>query len=165
MLYSDLEQIFNSKIPRISLCAIGGFPIKIINDKPYLLNNLITEEFLKSELTKSLGFSGMLTYKNKSNFTLEQMGNKCKELKHLWGYNFITLSFLFYDLDNKVELSFLRNNTLYQSWIINDNSLYAFTGTIKDFIKFINNKNDKSFDLPTRKVMEFIYNNYNFLWM
>ncbi len=170
-LFTDLEHIefkyaatHLQSIPIVSIYAIGGFPIEIINDIPHLLGVPINKDFLSLQIKKSLGLSGMLTYLNKSNFSLEEMGDKCKELNHFWGYNFITISFLFSGVNPKVELSFLRNNTFYESWIIGSNKLFGMTGTIKDFKKFISNKDDKSFDIETREIMTLIDNNYNFLW-
>lgn len=170
-LVSDIEYIFTdnnlniNNLPKISLYAIGGFPITIRNNEVYLLDKFINKEIIIKNINKGLGLSGMMTYSNKSNFSLEEMGKKCKELEHFWGYNFISLSFLFVNLDKEVELSFLRNNTFYESWIIGKNNIYGMTGTIKNFKKFISNKNDKSFDIKTREIMTLIDDNYNFLWI
>ena len=169
-IVTDVEHIFLdgklvSKLPTVSLYAIGGFPITIRNEIPYLIGKYISRESIVLEINKALGLSGMMTYSNKSNFSLDEMGKKCKELKHFWGYNFITMSFLFHNVDPRVELSFLRNNTFYESWIVGtETKLFGMTGTIKDFKKFISNKDDLSFDLPTREIMTLIDNTYNFLW-
>jgi hypothetical protein len=169
-IVTDIEHTFtdgnlsSAKLPKVSLYAIGGFPITIRNEIPYLIDKFISRESIVVEINKALGLSGMLTYSNKSNFSLGEMGNKCKELEHFWGYNFITLSFLFANVDPIVELSFLRNNTFFQSWIVGNNTIYGMTGSIKDFKKFISNKDDKSFDLATREIMAFIDNTYNFMW-
>ena len=177
-IFTDLERILiqyneppfarierlEMTLPDISICAIGGFPLKIIDNKTYILNKEITRETISGAITKSLGLSGMLTYANKSNLTLSEMGKKCKQLNHLWGFNFITLTLLFSNQEKEVELSFLRDKRFYESWIIGHSAVYAFTGTIKNFKKFVSNKDDLSFDKATREAMTIIDNKFSFLW-
>lgn len=174
--FTDLRKIFStgnfndnielaSKLPSISISAIGGFPISEDNGEFYWLNNKLSEDFLKYSITESLGQSGILTFANKSNLSNYELGKKCLSLGHNWGFNWITISILFVGYNEDVEKSLLRNNTFYQSWIANNNiPIYVMNGSLKDFKKFISNKDDKSFDINTRKAMSDIDNMLNFLW-
>lgn len=164
---SERIDVVVKKIPNVSVCAIGGFPLQYrYNDKKfYLLSTPVTEETLRTELCKSLGLSGMLTYANKSDLTLEEMGEKCIELNHYWGLNFITVTLLFNNPHPDVRMAFLRDKRFYESWTVGDDRVFAMTGTIKDFKKFISNKNDKTFDKSTREMLGLIDQKFNFLWI
>jgi len=143
-LLIDLDNIFgggepNDKIkraketlPLISIYAIGGFPIKKYSGKTHLLNQEIDFKKLKEYIQEGLGLSGILTYANRSNLTLSEMGEVCQSRGHFWGYNWMTISLLFVNAHPDVEKSFLRNNTFYQSWIVCNSSIYGMTGSIKD---------------------------------
>ena len=156
--------IISMALPDISICAVGGFPIKIVASEPYLLSTKITKEYLATEIRKSLGVSGMLTHANKSNLNLDDMGALCKEFGHLWGYNFMTLTILFNDQHPNVQKAFLRDKRFYESWTVRNDKIYAMTGSIKDFKKFVENRHDYSFDDNTRYVLEKIHNKFGFLW-
>lgn len=175
-MFTDIRKVFNtgnfdtniqnaSKLPKISICSIGGFPVNEIDGNYYWLNNKITDQFLKDSVLESLGLSGMLTFANKSNLSNKDLGKKCIDLGHNWGFNWITIGVLFVGYDEAVEKSFLRNNTFYQSWIANNNiPIYIMNGSLKDFKKFISNKNDKSFDVYTRQAMSDVHDVISFLW-
>lgn len=175
-MLTDLDSIFGKGVPSdkiknainylppVSLYAVGGFPIKNVDNHLQLLGQIITIEGLREQINEALGLSGILTHANKSNLTLREMGELCKARDHFWGYNWITLSFLFVDPHPNVELSFLRNSTFYQSWIVGNNTIYGMSGSIKDFKKFVSNKDDKSFDYETRNIMSYIHDNFGILW-
>ena len=168
-IVTDVEQLFWNKnffdLPKVSLYAVGGFPITVRDGKASLMGNNITAGSLRANINQALGLSAVFTYSNKSELAIEQLGNMCKELGHFWGYNFITLSFLFANVDAAVELSLLRNNTFYESWVVKGyKGVFGMTGSLKDFKKFVSNKDDKSFDAPTREIMTLIDETYSFLW-
>ena len=80
----------------------------------------------------------------------------------------MNISLLFVNYSNSVELSFLRHNKFFESWTIgtNDDKIktFAMTGSLKEFKKFVTNKNDKSFDLETRNTLSLIDKKYSILW-
>ena len=174
--FTDIRKVFSSgnfeeniksasKLPSISICSIGGFPINEIDGEFYWLNNKLSEDFIKNSIIKSLGLSGMLTFANKSNLSNKDLGEMCLSLGHNWGLNWITIGILFNGYDSAVEKSFLRNTTFYQSWIANnDIPIYVMNGSLKDFKKFISNKADTSFDAHTRNAMSDIHNSISFMW-
>lgn len=164
---SERVDNLSAKIPRTSICAIGGFPVGYrFNDKRfYLLSMPLTEEGVRAELCKALGLSGMLTFANKSDLTLTEMGEMCVKLQHYWGLNFITVTILFNNVHPNVQKAFLRDKQFYESWTINNDKVFSMTGTIKDFKKFIVNKDDVSFDVETRSVLNELYTKFNFLWL
>jgi hypothetical protein len=168
-MYIDLEKAIREKTiskteQSIKLYAIGGFPIKEIDNKFYWVNNELNNEFISNNLFEALGLSGMLTYMNKSNLSLKDMGVKLLELEHKWGLHWISLSFLFINYSDKVEKSFLRDSNFYESWVIGGSNIFGFSGSIKSFIKYSNNRNDTSFDLDTRTALQHLYFKLEDIW-
>lgn len=159
---------FHEKIDGVYLYAIGGFPIKKSDDGFTYFNNKIDVDFIQTNLKEAIGLSGIMTFMNKSNLTLLELGNICNNLSHLWCLNWIELSFLISVPNSKeVELSLLRDKHFYESWTVGKNNneiIFTMTGSIKDFKKFISNKNDESFDIPTRNFMKLIDTKFNPIW-
>lgn len=152
-------------LPEISLCALGGIPIKTKDGSFFLLDKKIDEATLRDVMVECLGLSGMLTYANRSNLTLYEMGLKCKSLEHNWGLNFMTLTLLFNGLHQNVEKSLLRDKNFYESWVVGDDTIFAITGTIKAWKKFVSNKVDKTFDVETRNALNIIDKQFNYIWI
>lgn len=143
----------------------GGFPINEIDGCYYWLNNKLSPDLLKSHVIEALGLSGILTFANKSNLDNKVLGEKCLELDHNWGLNWITIGVVFVGYDHSVEKAFLRNKTFYESWIANsDAPIYVMNGSLKDFKKFVGNKNDTSFDPHTREAMRDLDDMLGFIW-
>ena len=160
---SKIETLVQN-LPPISLYAIGGFPVKWNGTRYTILGRSADPAVMREEIQSALGLSGMLTYMNKSGLSTSMMGAKCKELGHLWGFNWITISLLFVNKNLAVEKSFLRDSNFYESWSIDNSKIFGMNGSIKSFMKFVSNKDDKSFDPATRKVMTEIDSQFNFLW-
>ena len=93
------------------------------------------------------------------------MGEVCMGLNHYWGLNFITVTLLFNNVHPNIRKAFLRDRKFYESWTIGDDRVFALTGSIKDFKKFISNKDDKSFDKETRDILQLIDQKFNFIWL
>jgi len=142
--------------------AFGGIPIKEVDGRHTLLGNAVDEKFLGDLVTESLGLSGMMTFANKSDMTLQAMGSRAGVLGHDWGLNWITVSFLVND-DEAVELSLLRHRKFYQSWTVGQRGTFGITGSVKDFAKYSSHFNDNDFDKPTRDFMRELLN-FKFLW-
>lgn len=158
---------FQNKISGIYLYAIGGFPIKEIDGVYTLLGKELNEEFISNNLKEALGLSGMLTYMNKSDLSLEFMGDVCFKLNHKWANNWITLSFLVCVPNSKnVEKSLLRDSNFYESWTVTNEDLnfFGISGSVKNFMKFIKNKDDISFDFNTRCFMKEMDEKFKFIW-
>ena len=158
------DKSFSSIEKSIKLYAIGGFPIKEMGNKFYWVNNELTKEFLNKNFYEALGLSGILTYMNKSNLTSHDMGIKLQELGHKWGLHWMTLSYVFINYSDKVEKSFLRDSNFYESWVVGGSNIFGFSGSIKSFIKYSSNKEDKSFDLDTREALQTLDFNISRLW-
>ena len=73
----------------IYLFAFGGIPFKsFINSTELTYNgNMINMDIIRDMITDGLGASGILTYENRSNLSLCDMGALVKEKEHYWAYN------------------------------------------------------------------------------
>ncbi len=158
-------------LPTVTLVAVGGFPItKGIHGYNWCGYKNISLGTIRDEIIKGLGVSGMLTYMNKSRMSNQQMGAMLLDINHTWANHWMTLTFLF-NSSEKVELSFLRHNKFYESWLIEQSWMvhrkdkaFAMSGSVKDFSKYVANRNDNSFDIKTRQVMQYIYDTFGSLW-
>lgn len=54
------------QLPLVSICAIGGIPVKRIGDSFQWCGNEITADLLRSLIIDALGLSAVLTYTNKN---------------------------------------------------------------------------------------------------
>lgn len=152
------------RLPKISLVAVGGFPFEKTEGGYSWLGEEANIDVIRHHVAKALGFSGMLTYMNPSSLTMEEMSEVCKSRGHLWAYNWITVSLLFVGVPQAVELAFLRNGNFFESWPVKDNRIFVMNSSLKTLIKFVSNRDDKSFDEETRKVMHEIHNEFSTIW-
>lgn len=156
--YKDLED-------GIYMVSYGGTPISIEGDFIKHGNSIVDRPFYFSDLViNALGTSAILTYDNKSNLTIMELGTKCKQLGHVWAYNWLTVGILLKGQPPKVEKAFLRDTNFYQSWNLLYDNVYVMNGTLKSFRYFCMNRDDKSFDKDTRNAMNTIHQNFGYLW-
>lgn len=144
-------------LPPTSLCAIGGFPIKKIGDGFSWCNNTISPNTISSTLKEALGFSAILTYTNKTNKTIEELGQLCLDKGHLWALHWLNISIVFSCHKPQVELSFARDKEFFLSWPVETSptgNIFVATAGIKEWLKYTAHYQDKSFDADTRVAME-----------
>lgn len=145
----------------VYISAICSIPIKEINNEYYHSNNKIDNKYIDSLIKESLGLSGMLSFMNKSNFSLEKMGEVCIDKKHYWGFNWINISFLFINYPIEVQLAFARDCRFFLSWPevqAFDSKIFMATSSVSSWSRYLSFRNDISFDENTRKAMNDTYN-------
>jgi hypothetical protein len=157
-----------NKLSGVHLYSIGGFPIKEYCGSYFIFGEKLTPDMFKKKIAEAVGLSGMMTYMNKSDLSLGDLGNKCIKLNHTWALNWITLSFLVcLPNSNKVEKSLLRDKNFYESWPVTrsgESDVFGVTGSVKSFKKFIGHKDDGSFDSDTRSFMRLLSEEFKFIW-
>lgn len=149
------DQLKDTLKSGVYLTAIGGIPVEYNGDYT-LFGKVINAEVCKELLTISLGQSALLTYLNKSQKSLSELGTLCKKLDHTWGYNWMNLSLVFVGKSPNVELALCRDKNFFMSWIEqkeNDSYIYMAVGSIKSWKKYASRYEDKSFDVDSRETM------------
>lgn len=144
-------------LPPVSITALGGFPFSKDGDEVTWAGQPVTLIGLKYKILHALSESALLTYTNKNNKSLDDLGYLCKNLGHDWAYRWVNVTLLFSNFSPKVELAFARDTRFYLSWIVMPNDVpspvFAATGSIKDWFSYLNHWNDESFDKDTRAAM------------
>lgn len=141
----------------VAVCAIGGFAVEGGPGHWYWLSQPLYADRVRSEIVRGLGVSGLLTYMNRSDLTLEQLGQLCVERDHDWAYQWMTLSVLISGFESEVEWSFARDTRFHLSWPLSQKrhrrAPFVATASLKNWKKFVAHAEDKNFDAPTRSVM------------
>lgn len=156
---------FKSIEDGIYLISYGSIPF---TEKPegifYAGSKIDPNTFIEEMNLQSLGASGILTFNNKSEFTFEEMGDKCLTLDHLYGHRWTYIGILFKNQHPKVEKTFLRDQNFAQSWNLIDENVYVMNGSITSFKYLTSCKDDKDFDLESRQAFAEIYDMISHLW-
>lgn len=146
-------------LPPCALAAVGGFPFTQGTDNTFSwLGSPATQERIQEALRAGLGTSAVLTYTNPKNRSLDDLGHLCVDMKHLWGFHWMTVSILFSGAPMEAELAFARDGRFQMSWPVVKNAtmaprIFVAHGTLKTWLKFCRKEGDLSFDEPTRKAM------------
>lgn len=148
-------------LPPVSITALGGFPFSKDGDEIRWCGQPISLIGLRYTISHALAESALLTYTNKNNKSLDDLANLCKGLGHDWAYRWVNITLLFSNFSPKVELAFARDTRFFMSWIVMPNDtpspVFAATGSIKDWLSYLNHQDDKSFDSETREAMRDAY--------
>lgn len=156
-----LEEL-SENIPRVSICAVGGFPIRKASEIVQSTNTPVylwmdkSVRYIKTMIIRSLGVSGLLTFTNKSNLTMDELGQKCLELNHTWAFRWVNFTLAFAKFPLKVQLAFARDSRFYLGWTEepnNSQAVFTVTGSLKDWKSYISHRTDASFDSDTRRAM------------
>ena len=148
-------------LPPIAICGFGGIPIRMQDEKLFWSGNPVNLKFFQNAILEALGLSALLTYTNKNNKTLEELGSMCAKRKETWAYHWITLTMVFASQPPEVQLSFARDGRFRLGWTVEKNytgQLFTASANLRDWIKFVSKKYDLSFDAPTRKAMRLCSN-------
>lgn len=143
---------FCNKYNETSIVAVGGFPI--IEGR--WCGNKVSHDMFAKYITDGLGLSAVPTFMNKSKKSLNDLGKICFKLGHDWGLHWISVSILFVNEEPQVELAFARDGRFKMGWPLSDSSngrVWVANASIKDWLKYTKNFNDKDFDKPTRDAM------------
>jgi hypothetical protein len=148
------------------MCSFGGVPLIRTDSSFEWAGAPATQDFFESLVIDGLGTSAVLTYDNKSNKSIKELGSMCQIYGHRWAYKWMTAGFLFVDQDHLLEMSMLRDCNFYQSWRVRDEGIsrYCMNGTLAAWRKFTSNYGDASFDKKTNLAMGEIKEKFGFLW-
>ena len=159
----DRVKEFANKHTGVSIVAICGLPIlnksEVLCDgheELYWAGKKLDVSTVKTHFTEALGLSGMLTYMNKSNLSLEDLGELCNERNHDWGFEWMSISVLFSGYGLPVEMAFSRDTRFYMSWPVQNQptgQLFVASGSIRSWKRYLWHKDNKDFDKSTRKAM------------
>lgn len=146
-------------LPNVSLCAIGGFPVRQQDDRFYWCDTRLTVERLRENLMEALGLSAVMTYTNKNRRSLYDLGEICTGRDETWAYHWVTLTLVISGFSPQVQLSFARDTRFKLGWAVTKEfspstlEVFTATATLKDWLKYTAKHSDGSFDLPTRAAM------------
>lgn len=154
----DRIKELTNELPPTSLIAVGGFPLvkSYLTKEFYWCNNLVTPDNFSFLIKEALGLSAVLTYVNRSNKSLSDLGDICANHKHYWGLHWINITIMFSKHNPKVELAFARDTRFHLSWPVQESptgELFTATAGLKEWLDYTNHRNDLSFDLSTRQAM------------
>jgi hypothetical protein len=146
----------SSILPHVSVVAIGGFPIKLVDGALTWCGSPATAGDLKYRIVDALGLSAVLTYTNKSEMSLQELGYLCLGKKHLWGAHWINVTLAFARYSLAVQMAFACDRRFYLSWPIEKEItglVFTATGGLKEWGDYLAHRDDKSFDSATREAM------------
>lgn len=146
-------------LPFVSMSALGGFPFLLKEDLQWV-GGPATIERLQHHVLQALGTSAVLTYTNRGEKTLEELGELCTKRNHLWGLHWISATLVFARHPPAVELAFARDTRFRMSWPVEEvpsHQVFAATGSLKDWMTYVAHQNDPSFDKATRCAMDRSY--------
>lgn len=152
-------------LPPVTICAVGGFPF-IRRPATYDLlwcGNKVSTERLKDSLQQALGLSAVLTYANKNNLSLDNLGKICVDRNETWAYHWLNITMVFANQSPAVHLSFARDTRFKLGWAVEKQytghlfGTWMATASIKDWLRFTSHKDDLSFDQETREAMRSSY--------
>jgi hypothetical protein len=147
-----VQELIN-QIPGVHLTAVGGFPILTTGTNFRWCGEIVKFGTFRSHVSQALGLSAVLTYTNKSNKSLEELAQICRNRNHLWGYHWINATLVFAGFPSIVELSFNRDRRFYSSWPVGGEGVFTLTAGLKEWHEYTNHADDNSFDAETRKAM------------
>lgn len=150
----DRVQELAREIPGVHLTALGGFPILMTGDSFTWCGKPVKYDTFRFHVNQALGLSAVLTYTNKSNKSLEELAQICKDRNHLWGFHWINATLVFSGFLPIVELSFNRDRRFYSSWPVGAQGVFTLTAGLKEWYEYTNHADDKSFDSETRRAMK-----------
>lgn len=148
-------------LPEVALCGFGGIPFKMIDNQLHWSGNPINCRVLQNNIIDGIGLSAILTYANKKNKSLQELGEICTERKETWAYHWMTATMVFASQAPEVQLSFARDGRFCLGWTIEKNytgKLFTASASLHDWLKFSSKRDDLSFDEPTRKAMNSCFN-------
>lgn len=149
------NQELANRLPSVGLVAFGGLPFFKKNGQFEWCNQIVKRDTLSNYVKKALGVSSLLTYTNKNNMTLLDLGKLCLDKGHLWGLHWVTASLSFANHSPAVELAFARDTRFKLSWTVQDapNKVFVATAGLKEWMDYLKHHEDTSFDSHTRKAM------------
>ena len=153
---AERQQELANCLPRVSLSAVGGFPFIRKDGCLTWCDAVATQERLRRNIAEALGVSAVLTFTNKNSKTLAQLNDICLSRKHLWGLHWITATLVFARHSLAVQMAFARDTRFYLSWVEETQltgQVFAVTGNLKEWYRYLSHRDDKSFDPATRLAM------------
>ena len=157
---TDRVNEFSNKFPGCYIVGVGGFPVLHGKKGFQWCGKRIDSGCVRIFMYEALGLSAELTYMNKSRFPLGELGSICAKRGHDWAYRWVTLSLLFSGYDLATELAFTRDTRFYLSWPILPTEnlgvnprVFMVSGSLRDWIKFLGNRESKDFGKSIRQAM------------
>lgn len=145
------------KVPGAHLCAVGGFPLttRTSGEELFWCGGKVEASTLQDRLRNALGVSAVMTYMNRSEMSLAQLGDLCVRRGHDWAYHWVTASVALVGFDPKVEQAFLRDRRFWTSWVVGiDAGPFVATASVHAWTKFLSHREDRDFDHATREAMK-----------
>lgn len=155
-----VRQIAN-RLPNAAICGIGGIPVKLLDGVLHWCGKPITANVLCEHIVDALGLSAVLTYTNKRNRLLEQLGQLCAERNETWAYHCFTLTMVLANQPPEVQLAFARDGRFKLGWTVEKHytgNVFMASAGLHEWLKFTSKWNDNSFDEYTRAAMYACHN-------
>lgn len=136
----------------VAIVALGGFPIEGEPGAPSWCGSPCTVESLQLQVLKGWGLSGVLTYMNPKDKSLESLGRMCQSKGHNWALKWLNLSLVFCSPSPEVEMAFARDTRFFLSWVSGPSMCggmpFVATGSLSSWMKFASTENVESGDFP-----------------
>lgn len=143
--------------PQVGIVAMNGIPF-IGQDPVTYFGTPVTLDLLREQIRLGLGFGGVLTYMNRSRFSLEKLADLSLEADHDWAMHSVNITLCFSGAPTFVEMSFARDRRFHLSWVDssaqNENwdmpRLFTATASWKDWRSFLRHQDSPDFQPSVR---------------
>lgn len=143
-------------LPQAAICAVGGIPVELVNQKLHWCGQRITASLLSKYITRTVGLSATLTYTNKRQRSLDFLGSLCIQRGETWAYHWFMVTMVLANQPPEVQIAFARDGRFRLGWTIEEKytgSVFMASASLHDWIKFTAKSSDPTFDKATRAAM------------
>lgn len=152
-MFADLHGELDS-LPPVSIVAVGGLPVRKVDGSYRLFGAPIDEARLRAGLREGLGLGAVLTYRNRSDKSLDELAQLCIERDHFWTGHVLTLTLAFDGVPIGVRNAFAFDGRFHLSWveaeIAESPCTFTATGSVREWSRVIGYGNDASFRAEAR---------------
>lgn len=152
-MFADLHGELDA-LPPVSIVAVGGLPVRKVDGAYRLFDAPLNEARLRTALREGLGLGAVLTYRNKSEKSLEELAQICIERNHLWTGRVLALTLAFDGSPISVRNAFAFDGRFHLSWVEAevDRGPCTFTATasVREWSRVIGYARDSSFRAEAR---------------
>lgn len=152
-MFADLHAELDA-LPPVSIVAVGGLPVRKMDGAYRLFDAPLNEARLHAALREGLGLGAVLTYRNKSDKSLEELAQVCIERDHLWTTHVLTLTLAFDGCPLSVRNAYAFDGRFHLSWVEAEIDAgpctFTATGSVRQWSRMMSYTNNPSFRTEQR---------------
>ena len=156
-MFADLHAELDA-LPPVSIVAVGGLPVRKVDGAYRLFDAPLNEARLRAALREGLGLGAVLTYRNRSAKSLDELADLCIERQHLWTAHVLLLTLAFDAAPIAVRNAFAFDGRFHLSWVEAevDKSPCTFTatGSLREWSRVMGYVDAPSFKAESRAWFE-----------